>query len=275
MSTSLCRHCGQKQGTLQCTGCRKVGYCSNDCQLVSWKQGHKELCRGKETNKPLTPISPLDPPFSRMTLAEERLVRQRNPWELASACVMTLDKEYLESGDPEIYFAIPDAPIVELIPEGELHISDQCAPLDLPHSTNEILCEFTLLNPIGPIRYRIIVPTPPDFLAANERACDLGPPYRASEELCNRTATGLQQSFARQIFAHPGMWACANLQCADYKNGTARQKFGPRKALVGSKLVHRTRKPALEDIWAPCCDSQKCVDTVRDMLMNAMMKTKR
>ncbi|KAJ7608675.1 hypothetical protein FB45DRAFT_945670 [Roridomyces roridus] len=269
MSTSLCRHCGQKQGTLQCTGCRKVGYCSNDCQLVSWKQGHKELCRGKETNKPLTPIAPLDTPL----FSDDPRGRTTGS---ATQSLGTRFGVYLESGDPEIYFAIPDAPIVELIPEGELHISDQCAPLDFPHSTlNEILCEFTLLNPIGPIRYRIIVPTPPDFLAANERSCDLGPPYRASEELCNRTATGLQQSFARQIFAHPGMWACGNLACPDYKNGTARQKFGPRKALVGSKLVHRTRKPALEDIWAPCCDSQKCVDTVRDMLMNAMMKTKR
>ncbi|KAJ7508463.1 hypothetical protein B0H11DRAFT_1965162 [Mycena galericulata] len=271
----LCRHCGDKPGTLMCTGCRNNAYCSSGCQLVAWTQGHKELCRGKTSNKPLKPIAPLDPPFVRMSLEEERIVRAKTPWGLACQCVMIIENRYIQSDDPEIYFAIPNPPVLELVTE-PMHISDKMPPLDFPHATTEILCEFTILNGTRPpLRYRAVVPTPPDFLAANERSCDIGPPYRASEELCNRTATGLQHSFAKQLFAMPEMHKCANPGCATtIVLGMA--GLGPRKAVVGSKLVFRTRKPALEDIWAPCCYDTTCVTTVRTMLTNAMMKhTKR
>jgi hypothetical protein len=83
------------------------------------------------------------------------------------------------------------------------------------------------------VRYTAVVPTPPDFLAANERSCDIGPPYRASEELCNRTAGGLQNSFAKQIFALPEMTKCANPKCF-FTMLLGDQRFGPRMAVVGS-----------------------------------------
>jgi hypothetical protein len=38
------------------------------------------------------------------------------------------------------------------------------------------------------------------------------------------------------------------------------------------KLVFRTRKPALEDIWAPCCYDEECITIVRTMLTKAMIK---
>jgi hypothetical protein len=38
------------------------------------------------------------------------------------------------------------------------------------------------------------------------------------------------------------------------------------------KLVFRMRKPALEDIWAPCCYDEECITIVRTMLTKAMIK---
>ncbi|KAJ7744165.1 hypothetical protein B0H16DRAFT_1560383 [Mycena metata] len=264
-----CRHCGDKPGTLICSGCRKVSYCSSECQLVSWKHGHKELCHGRNSTKPLTPIPPLNPPPVRMSPAEERAARAKKSWGLASQCMFTLDSRYVKPGQPGVYFALPDPPKLELVTEN-LHLSDRLAPLDFPHANNEILCEITVAIGTKPLRYRAIVPTPPDFHAANERSCDLGPPYRVSEELCNRTALGLQDSFAKQIFALPEMRQCANRVCQNALLGI--ESTGPRKVVVGSKLVHRTRKVALEDIWTPCCYDETCVATIRTMLTNAMLK---
>jgi hypothetical protein len=70
--------------------------------------------------------------------------------------------------------------------------------------------ELTILTTPKPVRYRASVTALPDFHAANERSCDIGPPYRVSEELSNRTAVGLQHSFAKQVFAMPEMWKCSN-----------------------------------------------------------------
>ncbi|KAJ7474081.1 hypothetical protein FB451DRAFT_1367090 [Mycena latifolia] len=241
---------------------------------MAWKQGHKELCQGRTTNKPFAPIAPLNPPLTRMSPAEERAARRKKPWGLACQCIMTIDSRYLASGDPEIYFAIEDPPALELVTEN-LHLSDKCAPLDFPHADTEILCEFSILaGGARAVRYKAVVPTPPDFLAANERACDIGPPYKPSEELCNRTAMGLQNSFARQIFALPEMRKCANVRClATTVLGI--ESYFPRMVVIGSKLVFRTRKPVLEDIWAPCCFDEGCADTLRTRISNAMMKDRK
>ncbi|KAJ7139105.1 hypothetical protein C8R44DRAFT_727211 [Mycena epipterygia] len=164
-----------------------------------------------------------------MSLEEERVARTKEPWGLASNCMMTLDNRYLQSGAPEIYYAIPNPPALELVTDN-FHISDKLAPLDFPHAVNEILYEITILSRPH-VWYRAIVPTPPDFLAANERSCDIGPLYKASEELCNRTALGLQQSFAKQVFAKPETWICVNPRCL---STALLGSFGPRIAVVGS-----------------------------------------
>lgn len=44
-SPSRCYHCRQSPAVLKtCTGCRKVKYCGRECQLASWKAGHKQEC---------------------------------------------------------------------------------------------------------------------------------------------------------------------------------------------------------------------------------------
>ncbi|KAJ7152451.1 hypothetical protein C8R46DRAFT_1302834 [Mycena filopes] len=107
-----CRHCGENLGTLVCTGCRNVSYCSNECQVVSWKQGHKELCRGRTTTRHLTPIPPLNPPPVRMSPAEERAARKKKSWGLASQCAMTLHSRYVDSYD---YYALPNPPVLWVV----------------------------------------------------------------------------------------------------------------------------------------------------------------
>jgi len=262
----LCRHCGEKPGTLICTGCRNSAYCSSECQLVSWQQGHKELCRGKTSNKPLKPIPPLNPPVPRMSLEEERAARKMN---LASKCMMTIDSSYVASDDPEIYYAIPNPPMLELVTE---HISDNTPTIDFPHATTEILYEVTIPNRGSGVHYRAVVPAPPDFHAANERSCDIGAPYRPSEELCNRTALGVQYSFAKQLFAVPEMQRCYHPACIGTLFLGETESDGPRQAVVVSKLVFRTRKAALLEIWAPCCYDDACVSTIRRTLTNSIVK---
>ncbi|KAF8211710.1 hypothetical protein K438DRAFT_56303 [Mycena galopus ATCC 62051] len=63
---------------LMYTGCRNSAYCSSECRLVSWQEGHKELCRGMTSNKPLKPIPPLNLPVPRMSLEKERAARKMN-----------------------------------------------------------------------------------------------------------------------------------------------------------------------------------------------------
>merc|ERR1712203_799332 len=43
--TPACDHCGKASETalLVCTGCRRVEYCSRDCQKAAWKS-HKTKC---------------------------------------------------------------------------------------------------------------------------------------------------------------------------------------------------------------------------------------
>ena len=45
-----CEGC-TKTGTLRCTRCKLVGYCSKECQIVSWKK-HKENCNVKGKKEP-------------------------------------------------------------------------------------------------------------------------------------------------------------------------------------------------------------------------------
>ncbi|KAJ7159591.1 hypothetical protein C8R46DRAFT_1108659, partial [Mycena filopes] len=264
----ICRHCGENPGSLICTGCRDVSYCSNECQLASWKQGHKELCRGRTNTRHLTPIPPLNPPPARMSPPEERAARTDTPWGLETNCTMALDSRYLDSYD---YYAFPSPPVLEVVAE-DFHRSEKIACIDFPHATNEILCEITVITGgPPPTRYRAVVRTPPDFHAANERSCDIGPPYRVSEELCNRTAVGIQQSFAKQIFALPDMRRCTNRACQTALSGI--ESTGPRTVVIASrKLVHRNRKTALGDIWAPTCRDETCIATIRTALINSFLK---
>lgn len=44
VSASRCAKCGKGGKTLQCTRCRKVSYCSKECQKSHWKV-HKSACR--------------------------------------------------------------------------------------------------------------------------------------------------------------------------------------------------------------------------------------
>ncbi len=43
MDESRCAECGKGGKTLQCTRCRKVRYCSRECQKSHWKT-HKPAC---------------------------------------------------------------------------------------------------------------------------------------------------------------------------------------------------------------------------------------
>ncbi|KAJ7761870.1 hypothetical protein DFH07DRAFT_939551, partial [Mycena maculata] len=163
---------------------------------------------------------------------------------------MTLENGSIQSGDPEIYFAIPNPPALELVQEN-LHISDKMPAIDFPHAsgTTEILCEISMVSSRALQGHR----TPPDFLAANERACDISPPYTPSEELCNRTAVGLQHS-SSQFGATQG------------KRATSPQvkvaSMGPRVAVAGPKLVFRLVGRPWK-IWAPYCFDEKCILTYR------------
>ena len=42
-----CNYCKKKQGSAKfelCSACKKVYYCSKDCQVKDWKSGHKTSC---------------------------------------------------------------------------------------------------------------------------------------------------------------------------------------------------------------------------------------
>ncbi|KAJ7636846.1 hypothetical protein FB45DRAFT_907472 [Roridomyces roridus] len=132
-------HCGLKDGNLRCTGCRKDAYCSNECQLASWEQCHKQLCRGKTTNKPLKPMSPLDPPIVRLSLEEERARTGGDTGGLHSKGMRTFNIQALRSRGPENYVAIPNPPILELVSAEE-------RPPEFTHATTELLCEFLIMN---------------------------------------------------------------------------------------------------------------------------------
>ena len=49
-----CAYCQKPQGATKfefCSVCKKVYYCSKDCQVKHWKAGHKTIC-GKPKHKP-------------------------------------------------------------------------------------------------------------------------------------------------------------------------------------------------------------------------------
>lgn len=50
--TSGCTNCGKEGNSLQkCGSCKVVLYCSRECQIEHWKNGHKETCLGIPNDK--------------------------------------------------------------------------------------------------------------------------------------------------------------------------------------------------------------------------------
>jgi hypothetical protein len=48
----ICFNCmEQKEKLFACNGCHFMVYCSPECQKVSWKAGHKNVCPGVKKNK--------------------------------------------------------------------------------------------------------------------------------------------------------------------------------------------------------------------------------
>jgi len=47
--TTNCDHCRKEGATKRCSKCQKVFYCSRDCQIAGWKQGHKKVCSPWDT----------------------------------------------------------------------------------------------------------------------------------------------------------------------------------------------------------------------------------
>ncbi|CAB9496445.1 expressed unknown protein [Seminavis robusta] len=54
-----CGKCGKKAPTAKkhnrCAGCKKVFYCSRDCQVTDWAQRHKKVCKLMNRSPPLGP----------------------------------------------------------------------------------------------------------------------------------------------------------------------------------------------------------------------------
>jgi len=44
LKIGICNLCGF-EGSARCTACKKVNYCSKDCQVYHWKNGHKQACK--------------------------------------------------------------------------------------------------------------------------------------------------------------------------------------------------------------------------------------
>lgn len=45
VSTTGCAGCGNRLKALhKCSGCAKAAYCSRDCQVKDWKEGHRKVC---------------------------------------------------------------------------------------------------------------------------------------------------------------------------------------------------------------------------------------
>ncbi|KAJ7632152.1 hypothetical protein FB45DRAFT_1026342 [Roridomyces roridus] len=218
-------------------------------QLASWQQCHKQLCR-KTTNQILKPMPPLDPPVVRECSEAETLTSQ--------GVAVTDFRSFPYS---QLYYAVSNPPVLER-ESGEKGFT---RPNLFTHSKKEILCEFMFMVMGGPI-YRAVVPTPADFLAANERACDLGPPYQVSAELCTRTVEGLQSSFVKQLLKDPLMRRCA-------KPGCLSQSDAPRRVVIGSSFAQRTPRTSLQVMWAPCCYNDRCLETLKDTMDLVLMKS--
>ncbi len=48
--TATCNNCPQQEKLMKCSGCRKVSYCSSQCQRADWRV-HKSSCASKEVKK--------------------------------------------------------------------------------------------------------------------------------------------------------------------------------------------------------------------------------
>ena len=43
-----CHQCGATENDLKrCSQCFVARYCSRECQLIHWKAGHRDVCKGK------------------------------------------------------------------------------------------------------------------------------------------------------------------------------------------------------------------------------------
>ncbi len=50
----VCGYCKKPQGSAKfdfCSACKKVYYCSKDCQVKDWKTGHKAQCAALKAGK--------------------------------------------------------------------------------------------------------------------------------------------------------------------------------------------------------------------------------
>jgi len=47
---AICANCGNPNNIKRCSGCRKISYCSPECQKIHWKKVHKAECE-KSHNK--------------------------------------------------------------------------------------------------------------------------------------------------------------------------------------------------------------------------------
>lgn len=43
----ICEYCGAKAGQ-KCAGCKLVFYCGREHQVLDWKKGHRNKCKGYE-----------------------------------------------------------------------------------------------------------------------------------------------------------------------------------------------------------------------------------
>lgn len=56
-----CNNCGkqlEKVNAKQCAACNVVSYCSKECQVSDWRNGHKKQCQSFVRNKQATLVSP-------------------------------------------------------------------------------------------------------------------------------------------------------------------------------------------------------------------------
>lgn len=49
--THRCYNCGKITNILQCSKCASTTYCSKECQIHDWKNGHKTVCATSRKNK--------------------------------------------------------------------------------------------------------------------------------------------------------------------------------------------------------------------------------
>src|SRR4051812_19945675 len=49
MSALVCGVC-EISGSLVCSGCKEVAYCSKEHQVIAWRNGHKAQCKTRSAN---------------------------------------------------------------------------------------------------------------------------------------------------------------------------------------------------------------------------------